>query len=51
MKNDNKKLTLLLLATAAFYSNTVSAQENPANKYDHGLRLGINLAEAMLPDP
>jgi hypothetical protein len=43
MKTTTKIKTLLLLATAAFYSNTVSAQENPATNYDQGFRLGIGL--------
>jgi hypothetical protein len=43
MKTTTKIKTLLLLATAAFYSNTVSAQDTPATNYDQGFRLGIGL--------
>ncbi|MGO4821546.1 MULTISPECIES: hypothetical protein [unclassified Flavobacterium] len=43
MKTTTKIKTLLVLAISAFFSNTSSAQDNPATNYDQGFRLGVGV--------
>jgi hypothetical protein len=43
MKTTTKIKSLLVLAMATFFSNTTSAQDNPATNYDQGFRLGVGV--------